>query len=60
MTLLRQLIIVIVALFTLLFAGSVIINVNHTRTYLNNQLRTISQDMATSLGMSLSPHIAKG
>jgi diguanylate cyclase (GGDEF)-like protein len=60
MTLLRQLIIVIVILFTLLFAGSVVINVNHTRTYLNNQLRTISQDMATSLGMSLSPHIAKG
>ena len=59
MTLLRQLIIVIVILFTLLFAGSVIINVNNTRTYLNNQLRTISQDMATSLGMSISPHIAK-
>ncbi len=59
MTLLRQLIIVIVILFTLLFAGSVIINVNNTRTYLNNQLRTISEDMATSLGMSLSPHIAK-
>ena len=59
MTLLRQLIIVIVVLFTLLFAGSVIINANNTRTYLNNQLRTISEDMATSLGMSLSPHIAK-
>jgi diguanylate cyclase (GGDEF)-like protein len=60
MTLLRQLVIVIVMLFTLLFAGSMIINVNNTRAYLNNQLRTISQDMATSLGMSLSPHIAKG
>jgi len=60
MTLLRQLIIVIITLFALLFAGSVVINVNHTRSYLNNQLRTISQDMATSLGMSLSPHIAKG
>ena len=59
MTLLRQLIIVIVILFTLLFAGSVVINVNNTRTYLNNQLRTISEDIATSLGMSLSPHIAK-
>ena len=59
MTLLRQLIIVIVILFTLLFAGSVLINVSNTRTYLNNQLRTISEDMATSLGMSLSPHIAK-
>jgi diguanylate cyclase (GGDEF)-like protein len=60
MTLLRQLIIVIVTLFLMLFAGSVVINVNNTRNYLNNQLRTISQDMATSLGMSLSPHIAAG
>jgi len=60
MTLLRQLIIVIITLFALLFAGSVIINVNNTRTYLNNQLRSISEDMATSLGMSLSPHMAKG
>lgn len=60
MTLLRQLIIVIILLFTLLFAGSVVINVNNTRSYLNNQLRSISQDMATSMGMSLSPHMAKG
>ena len=60
MTLLRQLIIVIVTLFMMLFAGSVVINVNNTRNYLNNQLRSISQDMATSLGMSLSPHIAAG
>lgn len=59
MTLLRQLIIVIVALFTLLFAGSVVINVNNTRSYLNNQLKSISEDMATSLGLSLSPHMAK-
>lgn len=58
MTLLRQLVIVIVTLFSLLFAGSVIINVSNTRSYLNNQLRSISQDMATSLGLSLSPHIA--
>jgi len=58
MTLLRQLVIVIVTLFSLLFAGSVVINVNNTRNYLNNQLRSISQDMATSLGLSLSPHIA--
>ena len=58
MTLLRQLVIVIVTLFSLLFAGSMVINVSNTRNYLNNQLRSISQDMATSLGLSLSPHIA--
>lgn len=60
MTLLRQLIIVTVTLFALLFAGSVVINVHNTRNYLNNQLRNISQDTATSLGLSLSPHMAKG
>lgn len=60
MTLLRQLIIVIVVLFTLLFAGSMAINLHNTRGYLKNQMQGISQDMATSLGLSLSPHIAKG
>lgn len=60
MTLLRQLVIVIVTLFTLLFIGSMVINIHNTRNYLNSQLRTISQDTATSLGVSLSPHMAKG
>ncbi len=60
MTLLRQLIIVIATLFILMFIGSVVINIQNTRSYLNNQLRNISQDSATSLGLSLSPHIAKG
>ena len=60
MTLLRQLIIVIVTLFTLLFIGSMVINIHNTRSYINNQLRSISEDTATSLGLSLSPHMAKG
>ena len=59
MTLLRQLIIVIVILFVALFAGSVAINIHNTRAYLNSQLRIISQDAATSLGLSLSAHMAK-
>jgi diguanylate cyclase (GGDEF)-like protein len=58
MTLLRQLIIVIVFLFLLLFAGTFAINVNNTRDFLNTQLQTVSQDMATSLGLTLSPHMA--
>lgn len=58
MTLLRQLTAVIIALFTLLFAGTVAISVSDTRSYLDNQLKTISQDTATSLGLSLSPHFA--
>ncbi|MGI4849024.1 MAG: bifunctional diguanylate cyclase/phosphodiesterase, partial [Janthinobacterium lividum] len=60
MTLLRQLALVIAALFVMLFAGTIAISVTDTRAYLNAQLRTISQDTATSLGLSLSPPIAGG
>ncbi|MDB5839371.1 MAG: putative signaling protein [Herminiimonas sp.] len=58
MTLIRQLAIIIVTLFVLLFAGTIAISVNDTRAYLNLQLKTISQDTATSLGLSLSPTMA--
>ena len=54
MTLLRQLILVIVILFVLLFAGTFAISVHNTQTYLSEQLKTISQDTATSLGLTLS------
>lgn len=60
MTLLRQLILVIVILFVLLFAGTFAISVHNTQTYLSEQLKTISQDTATSLGLTLSPHFADG
>lgn len=59
MTLLRQLILVIVTLFVLLFAGTFAISVHNTQTYLSEQLKTISQDTATSLGLTLSPHFAE-
>jgi diguanylate cyclase (GGDEF)-like protein len=59
MTLLKQLLAMIVLLFTMLFIGSFSLSIENTRSYLNNQLRTISQDTATSLGMSLSPHISE-
>lgn len=58
MTLLRQLILVIVTLFVLLFAGTFAISVSNTKAYLSEQLKTISQDTATSLGLTLSPHFA--
>ena len=58
MTLMRQLAAVIVVLFILLFVGTIVITVHDTRNYLNAQLRTISQDTATSLGLSLSPVMA--
>lgn len=56
MTLIRQLILVIVTLFILLFAGTFTITVNNTQQYLSSQLQTIAQDTATSLGLTLSPH----
>lgn len=59
MTLLRQLILVIVTLFLLLFAGTFVISVHNTQSYLSTQLQTISQDTATSLGLTLSPHFAQ-
>jgi diguanylate cyclase (GGDEF)-like protein len=58
MTLLRQLVIVIVTLFILLFVGTLLLSINNTRDYLNDQLRTISQDTATSLGLTLTPPMA--
>ncbi|MBE9611026.1 bifunctional diguanylate cyclase/phosphodiesterase [Chitinilyticum piscinae] len=58
MTLIRQLIIVIITLFVVLFAGNVYLSVQSTREFLKNQLSTISQDTATSLGFTLSPHMA--
>lgn len=59
MTLLRQLIIVIVTLFLLLFVGTLLLSISNTRDYLNDQLRTISQDTATSLGLTLTPPMAE-
>lgn len=59
MTLLRQLTIVIVTLFLLLFAGTLLLSISNTRNYLNDQLRTISQDTATSLGLTLTPPMAE-
>lgn len=59
MTLLKQLLAMIVLLFTMLFIGAFSLSIENTRSYLNNQLRTISQDTATSLGMSLSPHVSE-
>lgn len=59
MTLLRQLVIVIVTLFILLFVGTLLLSISNTRAYLNDQLRTISQDTATSLGLTLTPPMAE-
>ena len=57
MTLRRQLVLTIMALFLLMFAGVSLISVNNTRHYLIEQMASHAQDTATSLGLSLSPHM---
>ncbi|WP_297577474.1 EAL domain-containing protein [uncultured Deefgea sp.] len=57
MTLLKQLILMIVLLFSVLFFGSIYLSVQSSRDFLTEQLTTISQDTATALGMQLSPLI---
>jgi len=57
MTLYRQLLIFTLLLFFLLFAGSWFAKLNSTRTFLQDQLESHAQDTATSLGLSISPHI---
>lgn len=56
MTLFRQLIIIITALFLVVFVGAFVVSVNNTREFLSSQLQSHAQDAATSLGLSLSPH----
>ncbi len=59
MTLYRQIVLVVVALSILMFAGTAVINIQDTRNYLATQLESHAQDTATSLGLSLSPHMAE-
>ena len=60
MTLYRQIVLVVVVLSILMFAGTAMINIQDTRNYLITQLESHAQDTATSLGLSLSPHMMKG
>ncbi|MDF1528397.1 MAG: LapD/MoxY N-terminal periplasmic domain-containing protein, partial [Sedimenticola sp.] len=59
MTLSKQLVVLIVALLLLAFAGTFLISVHNTRDYLEKQLAFHAQDAATSLGLSISPHLAE-
>ncbi|MEW8248588.1 MAG: EAL domain-containing protein [Candidatus Thiodiazotropha sp.] len=60
MTLSRQLIILITVLLVLVFTGTFFISVQNTRAYLESQLESHAQDTATSLGLSISKHMADG
>lgn len=59
MTLYRQLIIFTFLLFLLLFTGTWYAKLESTRSFLTSQLESHVQDTATSLALSISPHIAK-
>lgn len=59
MSLYRQLVIFTFALFFILFAGTWVAKLESTRSFLNNQLISHSQDTATSLALSISPHVAQ-
>lgn len=58
MTLFRQLGLTISVLFLFVFLGTFLIGVKDTREYLSRQLASHAQDTATSLGLSLSTHMA--
>ncbi len=59
MTLYRQLLIFTLLLFLTLFAGSWLAKLQSTKSFLLEQLESHAQDTATSLGLSLSPHMAE-
>lgn len=57
MTLYRQIAISIITLLVLWFMGTIVISTNNLRAFLDTQLKSHAQDTATSLGLSLSPHM---
>jgi diguanylate cyclase (GGDEF)-like protein len=59
MTLLRQLMIVIVLIFMMLFSANFVLTVYESRVYLDQQLRAHAQDTATSLGVSMATALAE-
>lgn len=59
MTLYRQLFIFTFVLFLLLFSGTWYAKLNSTRSFLIDQLESHAQDTATSLALSVSPHVSQ-
>ena len=58
MTLYRQLLIFIIVLLLVLFACSWLVKLQSTRIFIEDQLESHAQDTATSLGLSISPHLS--
>ncbi len=57
MTLYRQLLTLTFVLFLALFAATWLVKLRTTLSFLENQLESHAQDTATSLGLSISPHL---
>ncbi len=60
MTLSRRLALLVVVLLMLVFLGTFFTSMRNTRDYLETQLSSHAQDAATSLGLSISTHLAQG
>lgn len=60
MTLSRQLIALLALLLVLVYIGTFLISMQNTRAFLENQLISHAEDAATSLGLSVSPHLTDG
>ena len=58
MSLFKQLLILVSALFLLIFSVNFTLSVGNIRDYLQGEANTHAQDTATSLGLSLSPYMA--
>ena len=59
MSLSKQLLILISTLFLMIFCVNFVLSVNNIRSYLEGEAEIHAQDTATSLGLSLSPHMDK-
>ena len=57
MSLTKQFSIGFLLVLLMVFVGTVYINVNNFRTYVESQLSAHAQDTATSLGLSISPYV---
>lgn len=58
MSLSKQLLILLSALFLMIFAVNFVLSVNNIRSYLEGEAEIHAQDTATSLGVSLSPYMS--
>lgn len=58
MPLSRQLSLSLFAVLILVFLGTLWINTNNTRDFVDQQLASHAQDTATSLGLSIAPYVA--